>query len=86
MEILEIKSSSILTSSITATRPVGAHSYSLNCSQFMTEQRSWTKREATRGLPMGVMTLDFERIWVTADEVTQIAAAIKSTHSPLALG
>lgn len=85
MEILEIKSSSILTSSITATRPAGNHSYNLNVRQFMTDQRSWARREATRGLPMGVMTLDFERIYVTAEEVIQITDAIKATRTPLAL-
>ncbi|HZQ05498.1 MAG TPA: hypothetical protein VFD70_02900 [Anaerolineae bacterium] len=86
MEILEIKSSSSLTTSMTATRPAGAHSYNLNCRQFLTEQRSWEKSGAARGLPLGVMTLDFERIWITAEEVNQVANAIKSTQTPLSLG
>ena len=85
MEILQVKSSSILTSSVIATRAAGIHSYNLNCRQFMTDQRNWARVEATRGLPMGVTTLDFERIWITAEEVTQITDAIKATRTPLTL-
>lgn len=86
MEILEIQSSSSLTTSITAARPVGAHSYHLNCRQFLTEQRSWAKSGAVRGLPLAVMTLAFERLWLTPDQVAEVATAIKSTRTPLSLG
>jgi hypothetical protein len=86
MEILEIQSSHSLTTSMTGTRPMGAHSYQLNCRQFMSEQRSWEKKEASRGLPLGVMTLGFERLWITAEEVIQVANAIQSTRSPITLG
>lgn len=85
MEILVIQSTSSLTTSITTTRLVGAHSYYLNTRQFLTEQRGWQRREQARGLPMGLMTLDFERIYITADEVSQVAGAIKSTQTPLVL-
>jgi hypothetical protein len=85
MEILVIQSSSSLATSMTATRLAGSHSYYLNTRQFLTEQRGWQIREQARGLPMGLMTLDFERIYITADEVSQIAGAIKSTQTPLVL-
>jgi hypothetical protein len=71
---------------MTEKRTEGAHSYKIDCGQFMAEQRSWTKNGATRGLSLGVMTLDFDRIWIKADEVSQITTAIQSGRSPIALG
>ena len=86
MEILEIQSSHSLTTSIPEKRLVGGHSYQLNCHQFANARRSWQKAGAARGIALGVMTLGFERIWMTAEEVTQVADAIQSARSPLALG
>lgn len=86
MQVLEIQSTHGLTTSMTEKRPEGAHSYTLDCNQFIAEQRSWAKKGATRGLALGVVTLDFDRIWMTAEEVSQVAAAIQSTRSPITLG
>lgn len=86
MEILEIQSSHGLTTSILEKRPEGAHSYQVNCRQFSSAQRNWQKHDAGRGLALGVITLDFERIWIKAEEVNQVADAIQSTRSPLSLG
>jgi len=86
MQVLEIQSSYGLTTSMTEKRPEGAHSYNIDCHQFMAEQRTWAKHGATRGLALGVITLDFDRIWMTAKEVNQVADAIQSTRSPITLG
>ncbi len=85
MEILKIQSSHGLTTTITAQRPAGAHTYHLNCSHFHTAHRDWQRNNATAERALGVMTLDFERIWITTDEVVQVAAAIQATRSPLTL-
>jgi len=85
MQVLEIQSTHGLTTSMTEKRPEGTHSYTIDCRQFMGDQRSWAKHGATRGLALGVMTLDFDRIWMTAEEVSRVAAAIQSTRSPLTL-
>ena len=85
MEILVIQSTANLTTSIIAARAAGEFAYSLNTRQFQTAQRGWAKSEQARGLPLSLMTLDFERIYVTADEVMQIAGAIKATQTPLLL-
>ena len=86
MEILEIQSTHNLTTSMTDSRPVGAHSYQINCHQFNSTYRSWQKDKAAQGHALGVMTLGFERIWITTEEIEQVAAAIQSKRSPIALG
>ncbi len=86
MEILEIQSTHSLTTSMTDSRPVGAHSYQINCRQFNAEYRSRQKDSAARGHALGVMTLGFERIWITTEEIEQVAAAIQSTRSPVVIG
>jgi len=86
MEILEIQSSHSLLTSRPDSRPVGAHVYQVNCRQFTSTYKSWLKDGATRGQALAVMTVGFERIWMTPEEAEQVAAAIRSTHSPLALG
>lgn len=85
MEILKIQSAHGLTTSILAQRPEGPFSYNLNCRQFQTVHREWQRNRSAQERPLGVMTLDFQRIWITRDEIEQIAAAIQSTHSPLTL-
>ena len=85
MEILEITSSHSLTTSIPDKRPVGAHSYQVNCRQFSSTYKSWQKYDAIRGQPFGVMTLAFDRIWITEAESARVAAAIQATRSPVAL-
>lgn len=85
MEILEIQSTHNLMNSMLDKRPAGAHSYKISCHQFMSVYRSWLKDGAAREQSFGVMTLGFERIWISKDEGTQVAAAIQEMRSPLAI-
>lgn len=85
MEILEIHSSHNLMNSILDKRPAGTHKYKISCRQFMTVYRTWLKDSAERERSFGVMTLGFERIWISKDEGTQVAAAIQEMRSPLAI-
>ncbi len=85
MEILEIRSSHNLMNSILDKRPLGANTYKISCRQFMTVYRTWLKDGAAREHSFGVMTLGFERIWISKDEGTQVAAAIQEMRSPLAI-
>jgi hypothetical protein len=86
MDILEIQSSHSLLTSRPDSRPAGAHIYQVNCRQFTSSYKSWQKDGATRGQALAVLTVGFERIWVTGEEAEQVAAAIRSDHTPLALG
>jgi hypothetical protein len=85
MEILKITSSHSLSTSIPDRRPVGAHSYLVNCRQFISTYKSWQKHSATSGQAFGVMTLGFDRIWITEAESAQVAEAIQATRSPVAV-
>ncbi len=85
MEILEIHSSHNLMNSMLDKRPVGENKYKISCRQFMTVYRTWLKDGAAREHSFGVMTLGFERIWISKDEGTQVAAAIQEMRSPLAI-
>lgn len=86
MEILEIRSSHSLTSSIPGSRPAGAHSYQVNTRHFISMQQDWQKNGLARGVALSVLTRSFERIWITAEEVRQVLAAIQSKRSPVAIG
>lgn len=86
MEILEIKSSHSLTMSIPGRRPEGAHTYQLNCSHFKSEYKNWQKKKASGSQLLGVMTLGFERIWVTEPECAEISTAILASHTPVTIG
>lgn len=86
METLEIHSLHSLTTSMIEKRPEGEHTYQLTCRQFNSTYRSWQKNSETRAHALGVMTLGFERIWITPEEVSQVAAAIQSERSPITLG
>jgi hypothetical protein len=85
MEILEIQSSHNLMNSILGKRQAEAHTYKISCRQFMTVYRSWLKSGAEREQSFGVMTLGFERIWISKDEGAQVQAAIQEMRSPLAI-
>ena len=85
MEILEIRSSHDLTGNSPQARRAGAHSYKVNCRQFTLARRAWQRDAEPRAPSLGVMTLGFERIWITAEETKQVAEAIEMTRSPLAL-
>src|SRR5689334_2012646 len=85
MEILQIKSSHDLTARTPGSRPAGAHSYAVNCRQFISAQSQWQKTRSKSPEPLCVMTLRFERIWITAQETEQVAAAIKATRPVVSL-
>lgn len=85
MEILEILSSHNLMNSILEKRPVETHKYKISCRQFMNVYRTWLKDNGEREHAFGVMTLGFERIWISKDEGVQVAAAIQEMRSPLAI-
>jgi hypothetical protein len=86
MEILEIRSSHSLTSSIPDSRPTGAHSYQVNTRHFISMHQNWQKNGIARGLALSVLTRGFERIWITAEEVHQVLSAIQARRSPIKLG
>jgi hypothetical protein len=71
---------------MTSSREVGEHSYQINCHQFNSEYRNWQKNKIAQGHALGVMTKGFERIWITREEIEQVAAAIQSKRSLIALG
>lgn len=77
MEILMIHATTDLRVRPTTERPAGTYLYPVNCYQFSTAQRAWLKERAPRSETIVVMTLDFERIWMTPDEGQQVADAIK---------
>lgn len=85
MEILEIKSQNDRTRRSPETRAAGAHTYHLNCRQFTTVRRDWQNDGERASLDLAVMTLSFERIWMTAGESEQVAAAIKATQRSITL-
>jgi hypothetical protein len=82
MEIVEIKSSHNLMNSILDKRQAEAHSYKISCHQFMSVYRSWLKEKTAQPI-LGVMTLAFERIWISKEEGTLIVSAIQQMRSPL---
>lgn len=86
MENLEIQSTHSLITSRPDSRPVGPHSYQINCHQFDSAYRDWQKNKVTQGHALAVMTLGFERIWLTGEEAALVAEAIHAKRSPLALG
>ncbi len=83
MEILEIRSTHDLTALSPSARQRGTHSYQVNCRQFTSVQRLWhhDKPQGTR--LFDVMTLNFERLWMTESESQQVAAAIQAMRSPV---
>ncbi len=85
MEILEITSSHDLTATSADARRTGAHSYQVNCRQFISLHHSWERDKSLRAGPLGLMTLRLERIWITAAESKRVAEAIQATRSPVAL-
>lgn len=85
MEIIEIKSAHSLLTSITTARPLGAHVYKLNCRQYLSVYQNWQRQRRTQPQPFGMMTLDFERIWITDEECLRITTAIKAASSPVVL-
>ncbi len=85
MEILTIQSKHSLTAAITTRRPEGDHSYIINARQFGPAYKIWKQISAPHGVPLALMTLGFERIWLTEPEIVQVAAAIRATQPALSL-
>ena len=86
MEILEIRSSHNLMSSIPDQRLAGEHTYKISCHQYLSVYKSWLKDSAARARPFPVMTLGFERLWITEAEGKQIEEAVQAMRSPVAIG
>lgn len=85
MEILKIHSGHGLTTTILSQRPEGDYTYQINTRLFQSTHREWQRNVAAQDRALGVMTLDFERIWITREEVAQVAAAIHATTASLTL-
>lgn len=85
MEIIEIRSSHSLVTRLTDQRPVGAHSYQVNCRHFTDEYKNWRKNSAAQWHVLRVMTLGFEQIWMTEPESQQVVEAIQAARSPIAV-
>lgn len=83
MEIIQIKSAHSLVTSMVGSRPAEAHSYTLNCRQYVSMYQTWQKSNRTPAQACDIMTLDYVRIWITEQEGNQIAEAIKAAHSPV---
>lgn len=85
MEILEIRSAHDLTTKVPDERAPGAHAYQVNVRQFISTQREWKRNPAPEGQLQPMMTLGFERIWISEKEIQEVADAIKSMRSPVEL-
>lgn len=85
MEIIKIKTAHSLMTSITDNRPVGENVYDVNCRQYLVTYGNWQRQKPADAKAFGVMTLGYERIWVTEAECKQIADAIQASRSPLVL-
>ncbi len=85
MEILEIRSSHDLTVRPERTRPQGAHSYQVNTRQFSSIYRQWRRQRDESDGNLEVMTLSFDRIWITGPEAQQVSEAIESAQTPIAI-
>ncbi len=85
METLIIQSSHDLTARSVAARRSGSHSYRINCRQFLTLERDWQRTRSEPESPLALMTLGFDRIWISKAEAEQVEGAILARNSPLTL-
>lgn len=85
MEILEIHSSHNLMNSMLDKRLPESHTYKISCRQFLLVYQSWLKEKPVSERPLPVMTLGFERIWITPEEGKQIQEAVQAMRSPVAI-
>lgn len=83
MELVRVVSSHNLATKSTTERPVGGNTYTLNCSQYLTTHQNWQRRRTDSDQVFGIMTLNYEQIYVTDAECAQIHSAIKSASSPV---
>jgi len=83
MEIIQIKSEHSLIASTVASRPIEAHSYTLNCRQYVSAYQDWQKTSRTPEQGCDIMTLDYVRIRITDIEGKQIQDAILAAQSPV---
>ena len=85
MEVVEIQSVHSLLSSNTLARPLGVHSYAVNCRQYLVTYRTWQQQRTPKLEIFPVMTLEFRRIWITATEGKKIANAIQARQPRVAI-
>ena len=85
MEILAIHAGTDLRTRTVSERPSGTFVYHINCRQFNSAHRSWLLHRTTQPDTMVLMTLNFERIWMTNSECTQVANAIKGLQPNVTL-
>lgn len=85
MEILAIHAGTDLRTRPGSERPSGTFVYHINCRQFNSAHRSWQLHRTTQPEMMVLMTLNFERIWMTNNECTQVANAIKELQPNVTL-
>ena len=85
MEIIEVKSSHSLITSIVDNRPVETNSYKVNCRQYTSVFQPWQKGNHSPTQACGIMTLDYVRIWITKQEGDKIAEAIHASRTPVVL-
>jgi hypothetical protein len=85
MELIEIRSSSDLTAKVPEARRPDAHSYKISCRQFTAVRREWQRNSSARGQPLGLMTMNLDRIWITEEEVKKVVGAIEEARSPVSL-
>lgn len=83
MELIRVKSSHNLSNTTTTNRESEGHTYTINCSQYLTAYQNWQRKRTSPTQTFNVMTLGYEQIWVTDVECEQIASAIKSANSPI---
>lgn len=85
MEIIEVKSSHSLLTSIVDNRPLEDTSYKVNCRQYTSIFQPWQKSHRMPTQACGIMTLDYVRIWITEQEGAKIAEAIHASRTPVVL-
>jgi hypothetical protein len=85
MELIEIRSSCDLTAKVPEARRPDAHSYKISCRQFAAVRREWQRNSSAHGQPLGLMTMNLDRIWITEDEVKKVVGAIEEARSPVSL-
>ncbi len=86
METVEIHSAHDLTARQPADRKPGSHKYQLNSRQFLNMQRDWQKKQNGQADNLMIMTLNLDRIWITASEAKEVESAILAKHSSVNLG
>ena len=85
METVEIRSAHDLTARQPADRKPGNHAYQLNSRQFLNMQRDWQKKKDEQAENLMIMTLNLDRIWITAAEAKEVESAILAKRASVEL-